>query len=72
MNALLDKAIELPVSERIQFVEDVWDSIAIDSGAVELSTEQRAELKRRVDEFRQDPSGNVPWEDIKAQALVRK
>lgn len=72
MNNLLDKALELPIPERIQFVEDVWDSIAVESDAVELSQEQRLEIDRRVEEYRKNPTGNVPWEDIKAEALARR
>ena len=72
MDILLDKALELPIPERIQFVEDVWDSIAVDSDAVELSPEQRAELDRRIEDYKKNPGGNVPWETIKAEALARK
>jgi putative addiction module component (TIGR02574 family) len=72
MSILLDKAIELPIPERIKLVEDIWDSIAIDSGAVELTAEQRAELDRRLEDYRRNPEGNIPWETIKAEALARK
>ena len=72
MNALLDKALELPIPDRIRFVEDVWDSIAVESGAVELSDEQRAEIDRRIEEYRKNPGGNVPWGEIKAEALARQ
>jgi putative addiction module component (TIGR02574 family) len=72
MNVLLDKALELPISERIKFVEDVWDSIAVETGAVELSVEQRTELDRRMKEYKEDPRGNIPWKEIKADALDRR
>lgn len=72
MDGLLDKALELSIPERIQFVEDVWDSIAVESDAVALSPQQRIELERRLDEYRKDPTGNIPWESIKADALARK
>lgn len=72
MDILLDKALELPIPERIRFVEDVWDSIAVESGAVELSAEQRAELDLRIEDYKKNPDGNVPWETIKAEALARK
>ena len=72
MDILLDKALELPIPERIRFVEDVWDSIAVESGAVELSAEQRAELDLRIEDYKKNPDGNVPWETIKAEARARK
>ena len=56
----------LSVSERIQLVEDIWDSIAADaSNTVELSQAQMAELHRRVAEHWADPSTAVPWEQVR-------
>ncbi|MBV9241506.1 MAG: addiction module protein [Acidobacteria bacterium] len=72
MSILLDKALELTIPERIQLVEDLWDSIALESGAVDLSDEQLSELARRVKEYHENPAGNVPWEMIKAEALGRR
>lgn len=35
------KLTELPIDERIQLVEDLWDSIASDQKMLRLTTEQR-------------------------------
>jgi len=48
MNAKLK---ELSVEERIKLVEDLWDSIAADQQALPLTSEQKAELDRRLDAF---------------------
>ena len=72
MNTQLEQIMELPIAERIKLVEDIWDSIALETGAVELSPEQKAELDRRIEDYRQNPEGNIPWETIKAEALARK
>jgi len=72
MSELLEKAMELAIPERIKLVEDIWDSIAIDSGAIQLTPDQRAELDRRLEDYRKNPNGNVPWETIKAEALARR
>ena len=56
----------LPVSERIQLVEDIWDSIAEDAGPLELSADERQELQRRWSEHQADPSSSVPWEEVRA------
>jgi putative addiction module component (TIGR02574 family) len=42
---------KLPIAERIQLVEDLWDSIADNQAALSLSDEQKAELVRRLDEY---------------------
>jgi len=44
----------LPFDERIKLVEDLWDSIAADQQALALTTEQRAELDRRLDAYEFD------------------
>ncbi len=72
MSILLDKAVELPIPERIKLVEDIWDSIAAEPKAIQLTPEQRAELDRRIEDNRLNPEGNVSWEEIKAEALARK
>jgi putative addiction module component (TIGR02574 family) len=44
----------LPFDERIKLVEDLWDSIASDRQALALTTEQKAELDRRLDAYELD------------------
>ncbi len=47
----------LPLEDRIQLVEDLWDSIASDQNALKLSPEQRMELDRRLASFEASDSG---------------
>ena len=62
----------LSVSERIQLVEDIWDSIAGESpDAFPLSEAQKAELYCRADAHRTDPSTAVPWEQVRAKLFQR-
>ena len=48
------KLTHLPAEERIKLVEDLWDSIAADQQAPQLTAEQRAELDRRLDAYEVD------------------
>lgn len=48
---------KLSVEERIRIVEELWDSIAHDQNVLPLTTDQRAELDRRLDAFKAD--GNL-------------
>ena len=48
------KPHQLPVEERIKLVEDLWDSIAAEQQALPLTTEQKAELDRRLDAYEID------------------
>jgi putative addiction module component (TIGR02574 family) len=64
----------LSVEERITLVEEIWDSIALDSAALPLTDAQRAELDRRLAEHEANPDDVVPWEDVKTSIgqLLRK
>ena len=65
--------MKLSVSERIQLVEDIWDSIAAEApDTVGLSQIQRAELHRRVAAHRADPSTAVPWEQVRSKLFPSK
>jgi putative addiction module component (TIGR02574 family) len=67
--ALLNEVRKLSVSERIQFVEDVWDSIGAEQPDFPLTPEQRDELDRRLEDLRADPRPGEPWEQVKARIL---
>lgn len=65
--------LKLSVSERIQLVEDIRDSIAAEtSNAVELTQAQKAELHRRVAAHRADSSTAVPWEQVRSKLFSSK
>lgn len=48
------KPQHLPLEERIKLVEDLWDSIAADQQALQLTGEQKIELDRRLDAYEVD------------------
>jgi putative addiction module component (TIGR02574 family) len=71
---MLGKAdiLRLSVSERIQLVQDIWESIGEVPDSVSLTDEQKAELDRRLDAYHMDPNAGSPWsimrERFKSQA----
>ena len=58
--------LELPVQERIQLVEVIWESIAAVPNAIEVSPELKTELEARVVEFQRDPEAGCSWDQVKA------
>lgn len=51
----MDKNLrQLSIAQRIQLVEDIWDSIADEQSAITLTQEQRTELDRRLDAYKID------------------
>lgn len=63
---------DLPLSERIRLVEDIWDSIAAEADALPaLSPSERAEMQRRLEAHRKDPSSSLPWDEVRAELRDR-
>ncbi len=65
MNTQLSDILQLSIAERIQLVEDIWDSIATVPEAISLTEEQQAELERRLEAYRSNPSEGISWNDLK-------
>ena len=62
MNTLVKAdVLGLSIAERIQLVEDIWDTIAEVPEEIGLSEEQKAELDRRLDAYHQNPDEGSPW-----------
>lgn len=72
MSELLEKATRLPIPERIQLVEDIWDSIAAENPPIELTPEQIKELERRIEHHRLHPEDAIPWEEARERLLGRQ
>lgn len=68
----LSEILQLSVAERIQLVEDIWDSIAQIPEAVPLTDEQKAELDRRLESYRANPSEGISWNELKEKLRQRK
>lgn len=62
--------LSLSVSERIQLVQDIWDTIAEVPESLALTDEQKAELDRRLDAYHKNPNAGSPWSII--QERIRK
>ncbi|MEJ7811483.1 MAG: addiction module protein [Gemmatimonadaceae bacterium] len=61
----------LSIAERLQLVEDLWDSIAQDGPdeVFPMTPALAAELDRRLAEHERDPSSAIPWEQVRAEIL---
>lgn len=70
MNTIdLASVLELPLQERLQIVEAIWDSVAFESKDLDLQPWQSTELDRRVAEFETDPTEGVPWAEVQRRVL---
>ena len=63
--------LAMPVSERLKFVDAMWDSGAQTPGMLQLTDDERAELKRRMRGFAVNPDDGSPWPEVKERILKR-
>jgi putative addiction module component (TIGR02574 family) len=62
---------KLTVAERIQLAEDLWDSVAADTGDLPLTATQAAELDRRLAELARDPGAGETWDVVRERIEQR-
>ena len=65
----LDFVLKLPVEQRVQIVEEIWDSIADEARDIALQPWQAAELDRRLADDQADPASGLSWAQVKQQVM---
>jgi len=66
---LHSKAMELSPSDKLQLIEDLWDSLSTHPADVPLTEAQADELDRRVADHQRDPNNVIPWEQVRRELL---
>ena len=61
----VDQLLDMPLAERIELAQAIWDSVARNPENVPLTKDQREELDRRLDEYERKPNQGSSWESIK-------
>ncbi|MEK6775852.1 MAG: addiction module protein [bacterium] len=56
--------IALSIPERIQLVEDIWDTIATEAEAIELTEDEKRIIDERLEAYHRNPDLGSPWEDV--------
>jgi putative addiction module component (TIGR02574 family) len=64
--------LELPVPERLQLVEDIWNTIADAPEALDLTDDDKRLIDERLEACRQNPGAGSPWEEVMARITARK
>ena len=63
--------LSLSIPERIQLVEDIWDTIASQAEGVELTADEKKLIEERLDAYHRDPQAGSPWNEV-YQRIVSK
>ncbi|MFM8807584.1 MAG: addiction module protein [Chthoniobacterales bacterium] len=64
--------LSLSVAERIQLVEDIWDTIAEVPNEVGLTDSQKAEIDSRLDAYHRSPEEGSPWDLVRERILSKQ
>ena len=68
---LSQELLNLSVAERIELVEDLWDSIVQRPDELAVTEAQKAELERRLARYAQGQTNTRPWQEVKEDLLRR-
>lgn len=71
MNTEFQKLFELGRAERLQLVEDLWDSLVKEEADLPVEEWKLEELRRRKEYVRQNPDSVLSWEEVKRRVRSR-
>ena len=54
----------LSVEERLRLLEELWESLSAKPEALPLTSAQREELDRRLDDLDREGPVGIPWEEV--------
>jgi len=72
MSTVLKRALSLNVTDRLQLIEELWDSLAVTPEAIPVTDAQRKELARRRRAHARNPSAAKSWEQVRAKLERRR
>ena len=69
-NMIPQDILKLKPSERLELVEDIWDSLTDLPDTIPFTPAQKTELDRRIAKYRSNPHGGIPWGEVKDRILL--
>ena len=67
---LLKQILELPPEQRLQLVEDIWDSLAQSEASVPVPEWHRRELDRRLAD--PDEKATLSWDEVQERLKPKR
>jgi putative addiction module component (TIGR02574 family) len=62
---------ELPIDERVQYVQTLWDWIAAKPGDLPVPDWHLDVIRDRLAEYRRSPKAGRPWSEVRDELLRR-
>ncbi len=72
MSSVRKEFLSLSVGDRLQLLEEIWDSLAAMPEAIPVTDAQREELARRRRAYARNPSAAKSWAEVRARLARRK
>lgn len=63
--------LDLSIPERIQLVEDIWDTVTAETESIQLTNEEKKIIDERLDAYHKNPNLGSPWEDVYKRIVSR-
>lgn len=71
MKISVAETLDLSISERLQLVTEIWDSIAECPDEIELTPTTRKLLDKRLAAYRANPDLGSPWKEVKRRIVSK-
>jgi putative addiction module component (TIGR02574 family) len=62
----------MSIDQRIDLMEQTWDSIKSEPSGMELTDAFKRDLDRRLQSMKQNPDAGMSWEDVNRRILSRR
>ena len=66
---IIERFRQLPPSEKIRLVQQLWDEIADEAAQAPLTSAQKRLLDERIDDHEAHPDDVEPWEQARDEIL---
>ena len=65
-----DEILEMPVPERLQLIESLWDSI--NPNDLPVPEDHQRALDEALADFRRDPDEGRPWAEVRDELFTKR
>jgi putative addiction module component (TIGR02574 family) len=72
MSTVLKYALSLSAEDRLQLIEEIWDSLVATPELIPVTEAQRRELARRRRAHARNPSAAKSWSEVRAKLERRR
>lgn len=69
--SISEQILPLTIPEKLQLIEDIWDSVVVDGDKIPLTQAQKEELDRRFASYDNLENKDESWEIVK-QKMINK